>query len=223
MTASAGVFNDGLFNGDSLSESGTDFTARVTGLPLDLPEANRFLHLGASFRYAGAEKDTLRYRARPESNVSDYYVDSGNLTGDHAWHLGLEMLWNEGPISLLAEYNQAWVDAAASGDPEFSGYYITGSWVLTGETRPYDRTVGYARRVMPTGRWGAPELVARFSHEDLDDDVVRGGSFDKTYIGMNWWATRRWKFGIGWGRTRLDRFGTTGVTNSVLTRLQWIY
>jgi hypothetical protein len=25
--------------------------------------------------------------------------------------------------------------------------------------------VGYARRVMPKGRWGAPELVARFSHE----------------------------------------------------------
>ena len=74
-----------------------------------------------------------------------------------------------------------------------------------------------------TGRWGAPELVARFSHEDLDDGAVQGGKFDKTYLGLNWWATRRWKLGFGWGHTWLDRFGTTGVTDSFQTRLQWIY
>jgi phosphate-selective porin OprO and OprP len=223
MTASAGVFNDWWVNGDAFEDSGTDFSARFTGLAWDRPDGTRFLHLGVSGRYAGADDDTLRYRGRPESNVSDYYVDTGDLAGDHAWHLGLEALWNEGPFSLLAEYNYAWVDAPASGDPEFSGYYVTGSWILTGETRPYDRTVGYARRVLPKGRWGAPELVGRFSHEDLDDGAVQGGSFDKTYLGLNWWATQRWKFGLGWGRTWLDRDDLTGVTDSLLARLQWIY
>jgi phosphate-selective porin OprO/OprP len=165
----------------------------------------------------------MRYKDRPESNVADNYLDTGNLTGDHAWHLGLEGLWNEGPFSVLAEYNRAWVNSPASNDPSFSGYYVTASWILTGETRPYDRTVGYARRIMPKGRWGAPELVARFSHVDLDDGVVQGGRFDKTYLGINWWATRRWKVGCGWGHTWLDRFGTTGVTDSFQTRLQWVY
>ena len=70
---------------------------------------------------------------------------------------------------------------------------------------------------------GAPELVACFSREDLDDRGVTGGSFDKTYLGLNWWATRRWQAGFGWGRTRLDRFATTGTTDSFLTRLQWVY
>jgi hypothetical protein len=28
---------------------------------------------------------------------------------------------------------------------------------------------------------------------------------------------------IGWGHTWLDRFGTTGVTDSFQTRIQWIY
>jgi len=37
----------------------------------------------------------------------DYYVDTGNLAGDHAWHLGLEGLWNEGPVSVLAEVQRA--------------------------------------------------------------------------------------------------------------------
>lgn len=223
MTASAGVFNDWFVTGDSLANSGTDATARFTGLVWDQRDGKSFLHLGVSGRYAGADNNTLRYKGRPESNVTDNYVDTGNLLGDHAWHVGLEALWNEGPFSLLAEYNRAWVDSPASGDPSFFGYYITASWIITGETRPYDRTVGYARRVMPTGRWGAPELVARFSHEDLDDGAVQGGAFDKTYLGINWWATRRWKLGFGWGHTWLDRFGTTGNTDSFLTRIQWIF
>jgi phosphate-selective porin OprO and OprP len=223
MTLSGGVFNDWWVSGDALSDSGTDVSARFTGLAWDQPDGKRFLHLGLSGRYAGADNNTLRYKGRPESNVTDNYVDTGNLPGDHAWHLGLEALWNEGPFSVLAEYNRAWVNSSASGDPSFYGYYVTASWILTGETRPYDRTVGYARRIMPKGRWGAPELVARFSHEDLDDGVVQGGKLDKTYLGINWWATRRWKVGFGWGHTWLDRFGTTGVTDSYLTRLQWIY
>jgi len=223
MTVSAGIFNDWWVTTTSRADSGTDVSARVTGLAWDQPERQRFQHLGLSGRYAGADMNALRYKGRPESNVADNYVDTGNIASDHAWHLGLEGLWNSGPVSVLAEYNHAWVASPASGNPGFSGYYLTGSWVLTGETRPYDRTVGYARRVMPTGRWGAPELVVRFSHVDLTDSAVQGGTFDNTYVGINWWATRRWKLGAGWGRTWLDRFGKSGVTNSVLTRLQWIY
>ena len=223
MTASGGVFNDWWVNGDPFSDSGTDVTARVTGLAWAPEDTTRYLHLGVAGRYAGADHDTLRYRGRPESNVTDNYVDTGALSGDHAWHTGLEALWAEGPFSVFGEYTHAWVSAPGAGNPRFDGYYIAGSWVLTGEARPYDRTVGYARRVMPRGRWGAPELVARFSHVDLDDGVVRGGSFDKTYLGINWWATRRWKFGVGWGRTWLDRFDGTGVTDSVHTRFQWVY
>jgi len=115
---------------------------------------------------------------------------------------------------------------SASGAGEelaFQGCYVTASWILTGETRPYDRTVAYARRVMPRGRWGAPELVARFSHVDLEDGSIAGGVFDKVYVGVNWWATRRWKLGVGGGRTWLDRDNLDGVTDSLICRFQWVY
>jgi phosphate-selective porin OprO/OprP len=223
MTASAGVYNDWWLKEERLSESGTTLTGRVTGLVWDEGLGHRYLHLGVAGRYAGADDDTMRYRARPESNVTDYFLDTGTLEGDHAWHAGVEALLAEGPFSLLGEYQHAWVQAPASGDPEFDGYYVTASWILTGEHRPYDRTVGYARRVMPGGRWGAPEVVVRFSHVDLDDGVVQGGSFDKTYLGLNWWATRRWKFGVGWGHTWLTRFDAIGVTDAVQARLQFVY
>lgn len=223
MTVSAGVFNDWLVNDTKFATSGTDFTARVTGLVWDHDKSKSFLHLALAVRSAGADIGTMRHKGRPESNVTDNYVDTGNLTADHAWHLGLEALWNEGPLSVLAEYNHTSVSSAASDNPEFSACYLTGSWVLTGETRPYDRTVGYARRVMPKGRWGAPELVARFTHVDLNDGNVLGGAYNKTYLGINWWATRHWKLGFGWGRTWLDRFEQTGVTDSFLTRFQYVH
>lgn len=223
MTVAAGIFNDWFINGDSLAHSGTDVTARVTGLVWDRDGGRSFLHLGAAVRYYGADNDALRFKGRPESNVTDNYVDTGTVAGDHSWNTGLEVLWNEGPYSVLAEYNHASVDSTVSGDPSFSGYYLTGSWVLTGESRPYDRTVGFTRRIMPKGKWGAFELVTRFSHVDLSDGLVQGGSFDKTSLGLNWWATRRWKFGFSWGRTWLDRSGKTGVTDAYLSRFQWIY
>jgi phosphate-selective porin OprO and OprP len=138
-------------------------------------------------RYAGADHDMMRYRGQPETNVGDYYVDTGNLAGDHAWHTGLEGLWNDGPVSVLAEYQRARVSSTANENPAFSEYYVTGSWIFSGETRPYDRTQGYARRVLPSGRWGSPELVARFSHEDMDKGLVQGGTFDKTHLGLNCW------------------------------------
>lgn len=223
MTGALGVFNDWWVTGMSLSESGTDVTGRFTALLTDDPERNRFLHVAMTSRYFGADKGALRYQGRPESNVTDNYVDTGNFPSDHAWHLGWEALWNEGPWSVLAEYAVASVNSPENGNPTFSGYYLTGSWVMTGETRKYDRTVGYARRVMPDGHWGAPELVARFSHLDLDDNSIEGGSLDKTMLGINWWATRRWKAGLVWGHTWLDRFGVKGVTDAVQTRLQWVY
>jgi len=132
-------------------------------------------------------------------------------------------LWNSGPFSLLAELNQAWVQSSATGSPSFWGGYITVGWVLTGEARPYDRTVGYARRVMPKGRWGAPELVARFSHLDLDDAEAHGGEMSRLSFGINWWATRRWKLGVDAGRTWLDRDGLNGTADSVHARIQWIF
>jgi phosphate-selective porin OprO/OprP len=63
--------------------------------------------------------------------------------------------------------------------------------VLTGEHRPYDKTVAYARRIMPQHKWGAWELVGRYSHVIVSDQRVDGGIFDRESAGVNWWATRR--------------------------------
>jgi phosphate-selective porin OprO/OprP len=220
-TLSAGAYNDG-WDINSKTSRGWDLTARATGLVWDDPANQRFLHLGLAYRHVASDGQ-LRYKGRAETNVGDNAVDTGNIAADGADHFGAEALLNVGPFSLLGEYVAANVDSPTLDDPDFSGWYLTGSWVITGETRPYDRNVGYARRVIPKGYGGAPELVVRFSSVDLDSGPVSGGSFDKTYLGVNWWATTRWKFGVGWGHTWLDRNGLNGESDTILTRIQWVY
>jgi phosphate-selective porin OprO/OprP len=220
-TLSYGAYNDG-WDINSTTSRGWDLTARATGLVWDDPANKRFLHLGVAYRHVASD-GVLRYRGRAETNVGDNFVDTGNITADSADHIGVEGLLNLGSVSLLGEYINANVNTPVGDDPSFYGYYLTASWIPTGESRPYDRNVGYARRVIPTGYWGAPELVMRFAHVDLDDKNAAGGSYDRLSFGLNWWATTRWKFGVLYGFTWLDRFGTQGQSNTLLTRIQWVY
>jgi len=182
-----------------------------------------YVHLAASVRRYGAVDDELRYRGRPASNVADYYVDTGRLPGDHAWHTGLEALLSVRGASLLAEYVRADLSIDGPGEPVFDGYYLTGSWVLTGEHRPYDRKAGYARRILPQGRWGAVELIGRYGRVDTTDEGVEGGVMDGWWAGINWWATNRFKASVTYGDIELDRLGLVGSTQTFLARLQWIY
>jgi len=222
-TWSIGWFNDWWTQGQSFSRSGNDFAARVTILPILGDDGATYLHLGMAVRYYGADDDELRFRGRPASNVADYYVDTGKVAGDHAWNAGLEALWNVGAYSLLAEYNRADLSTRDGRNPALDGWYLTGSWVITGEHRPYDRKAGYARRILPQGRWGSWEVIARYGHVDLDDRNVHGGTLDGWWAGLNWWATNRMKMSLGYGDIDLDRSGIQGNTKTLLSRFQWIY
>jgi phosphate-selective porin OprO/OprP len=222
-TWTVGWFNDWWAEGRSYSGSGNDFAGRVTWLPVWGDEGARYVHLGASVRYYAAVDDQLRYKGKPASNVADDFVDTGKLAGDHAWHTGLEALWTLRGYSVLAEYIRADVSTRDPDRPTFDGWYVTGSWVVTGEHRPYDRKAGYARRVQPQGHWGAVELIARYGSVDLDDRGVQGGQMDGWWAGVNWWATRRLKASIGYGDIDLDRDGLNGNTRTLLSRVQWIY
>jgi phosphate-selective porin len=203
--------------------TGTDATARVTALPMISESGNEYLHVGASVRYYSGDDNKLRFKGKPASNVTSNYVDTGTLAADHAWNTGLEVLWAKGGYSLLGEYITSSVRSESLGTPRFDGWYLTAGWVLSGEHRPYDRKAGYARRVQPKGRWGALEAVARVGRVDLADGLVDGGEMDGYWLGLNWWATRRWKASVGYGNIDLDKGGLTGNTDTWLGRIQWIY
>ena len=124
---------------------------------------------------------------------------------------------------LHAEHIDAWVDAPESGDPHFTGAYATVAWVVTGESRPYIRSLGYAGGITPTGRLGAIEIVVRYSHLDFNNGSIEGGELDRWGLGANWWASAQWKVGISYGDAGLDKYGVRGNTRMLLVRLLWMY
>ncbi|MEZ5312629.1 MAG: hypothetical protein R2862_02730 [Thermoanaerobaculia bacterium] len=148
------------------------------------------------------------YTLISDSDIKDETKARAAIEGSGA--KGVIVLRPVGTEQKVSSTPSTYYGAAYYGRPYYGSFWGGGYY-------------GYARRVLPEGRWGAPELVARISHVDLDDGPVRGGSFDRIYFGFDWWATQRWKVGIGWGRTRLDRFDVTGTTESLLTRVQWVF
>lgn len=95
------------------------------------------------------------------------------------------LIWNAefaaayGPFSLQGEYYQAQSDLDnTDGELSISGFYVQGSWFVTGEHRDYDPRMNSWSGVrvhnpvftydgMGTG-FGALELVARYDFTDLD-------------------------------------------------------
>jgi phosphate-selective porin OprO/OprP len=217
------VFNDYLDSGVGRGKNGNDIVGRVTALVWETTDRRDYLHLGLGYRRAGSDDGVMRFAGRPESNVADKFTDTGSFPGDHADELAYELLLQHGPFALLSEGFRASVDSPETGDPRFSGYYLAGSWMITGESRPYIRPGGYAGSVKPTRRTGAFEVVLKYSHVDLTDGTLEGGELGKWYAGLSWWASTQWKVGLGWGDADLDKRSLNGNTKMVLVRLQWLY
>jgi phosphate-selective porin len=223
MTWATGWFNDWIESDYSFSDNGNDFVGRITGLASVSEDNHDYLHLGLGVRQIGDDAQQIRMRGRPESNVTDYYVDTGSFQADAANQLSLELAWSRGPLLLQAEHIETWVDSAGYGDPHFTGSYLGASWMVTGESRPYIRSAGFARQAIPSRPAGAVELVTRYSRLDLDDSAIHGGTLKKWHFGINWWASQQWKIGLSWGDADLDKDGIKGNTKMLLSRLQWFY
>jgi phosphate-selective porin OprO and OprP len=206
-----------------LNYDGNQFTSRVTYLPYISDDDEHYVHVGVDYRYLGAANHTLQFSGKPESDVADNYVNTGKFPANYANELDYEFVGTVKSFSLYGEYARAWVNAPASLNPEFFGYYILGSWVISGESRPYDRANGYAKRIIPTKPSGAWELVVRFSRDDLNSGLVNGGAMGLGYAGVNWWRNAYWKFGLGYGFAGLTADDSFGIMKRLLFRVQWAH
>jgi phosphate-selective porin len=223
MTYAVGWFNDWFTQDQSFGESANDVTARITGLPVYSKDGANYLHLAASYRYAGGENGVVRLKGRPESNIASNFVDTGDIPASYQNAFGLELLANRGRFSVLGDYAESYVYSSTVGVAHFYGASVTATWTITGEHRPYDRKVGYARRIIPERRWGAWEVVARYSHLDLNNRGVNGGILHKGFVGLNWWASRQWRISCGYGLADLERKDLSSVTHILQSRFQWIF
>ena len=227
----------GLFaNGVGGSEYGLVSTSygsvigRATWLPIreggsEGSSVPRFLHVGLSANVLFSASDTLRYQSRPESYIAPIVIDTGDMSANGATTLGAEAAFVNGPFSLQAEFLHSWVDRTEGDSLNFGGYYVSASWFLTGETRPYDPYNAKFTFVSPRKdfnwkkkEWGAFELACRYSFTNLTNQNVQGGRLNMLMGGLNWYVTPhiRWTVNAGWGRVT----GTAHVGNLVIAQIR---
>ncbi len=131
---------------------------------------------------------SVRWRAKPEASLTTArLVDSGTLTDvAHIRRSGVEALWIHGPLSLQGEYMRQTTERGSGlADYSADGYYLFGSWLVTGGTRGY--SAGNVSNPAQADGLGALELLLRYSSIDLDHDGIAGGRQNNWTIGANWY------------------------------------
>ncbi len=201
MTWSAGWFwNTGSFDSfggakDAVSNSiGRDLVGRVTGLARYADEGRDLIHLGLSLRHQNYH-DQVRVRAVSETALTDDdLVDTGRISPNSSLQFNPEFAMVSGPWSFQAEYFHTAFKGGSSGDPRLNGIYAFASYLLTGESRHYDRGAGVFDGVRPKRKfewggdgWGAWEVALRLSYVDLTDGAVGGGRQTNVTAGLNWY------------------------------------
>jgi len=206
--------SDGVISTCTGNDSeGYAFSGRVTASPFHTADSSRVLHLG----FAGSHREpddgnAFSFAARPESRVGrDALISTGTIKNvDSTDRFGVEVAGNYGPASLQGEYFYVDVNREeGSDDVNFDGWYIQGSWHITGETRPYkfeEATFSNPRPLgtVGSGGIGAWEVVARYSTVDLFDSGLSTctipdrtntcGEEDNFTVGLNWYPTPNMKF-----------------------------
>ena len=190
----SGVFSNDTGIATSAKENqGFDITSRLTYAPYHTD--TQVVHLGAAYSYQQpktvADKGrTITYRTQPESfNAEYFFTDTGDIEDiRHVNLMGVEAAGVLGPVSLQGEYIASHInrDTGAS-NLFFDGWYVMGSYLITGESRPYDFENGVFTQVLSDRRAGAWEAAAQYSQVNLTDNGILGGKTHATSLGLNWY------------------------------------
>jgi len=220
-----GYFNDVVSKGQSFSSYSSQEVVRFAWLPVQSEEKGTLFHLGYNFRYGKPVDGQLRLRSRPEAFIAPYFLDTGTFPASSSHSQGYEVYYRRKSLLFGSEYYFQNVSSPSTGNPMFHGGDVVATWLITGETRPYNTVGGYFKDISPKrpvfdGGPGAWELVFRYSYTDLDSHNVHGGTFGRFTPMVNWYLSENVRLEMAYGYGRLDRFGLKGNTQFFQSRIQ---
>jgi phosphate-selective porin OprO/OprP len=160
----------------------------------------------------------------------------------HASTMGLEAAAQWRNLWIQSEYEHFDIErrnaAAGVTDPKFDGFYVEGTWIVTGERRRYNvNTAAFdAPPVdhpfsLENGTWGAWEMALRYSDIDLnyhagavgtapDADAVRGGEQKIASVAVNWYLNSAIRFMVEYQDVRIDRLSPSATSFQTPTGAQ---
>ena len=158
----------------------------------------------------------VAFQEQPEIRVDgERLVNTGAIPAKGGTLLGLEAAGNRRNVYVAGEFFHYALErdsgcgvCVSAPNPNFSGWYLMASWILTGETKtylPYALNNNMATFANPRPNapfafdgkhWGAWEIAARYSDLDLDwragtpgaacgGGCVRGGEQRIWTLGLN--------------------------------------
>ena len=228
MTYTFGFFNNWIETGKSFSANGSQFTARVSGLPMYSSDRD-LLHLAVGYKYTGATDGIISFKARPEANTAPSFVNTAAFAAKGANMLMLEGLKVFGPLSFLAEYMNAFVSSSQFNNPSFYYWQLASSWFITGENRRYNRTTGNLGKLIPAKNFkfrrssgtGTFELGARYTQTNLSVPGINGGKVSRFTTAISWYPNAHFRYEINYGIVKLDKSNLIGTTNFWQFRIQF--
>jgi phosphate-selective porin OprO/OprP len=245
LNATTGGIGTAQTYGDQLG-----FVGRVAGTPFY--GKDWLVHFGIHGSYVDKPADTagpaitgvtpagvVAFSNTPELRVDGTkLINTGNIPARSAYTVGAEFAAQKQNFLLQAEYDDFGVDRSdGQANPNFHGYYVSGTWVITGEARKYNTQTG-AFDAPPVahpfslskGGWGAWELGVRYSDMDLNyhqgaagtyvpttaNSIIRGGDEQNITAGLNWYLNPVVRFMFDYSHVKIDRLspGTNGVSNN---------
>ncbi|QDT66191.1 OprO/OprP family phosphate-selective porin [Calycomorphotria hydatis] len=228
------VSRDGRYRGDSYQGS---LNGRLFSSPWYEHDGRDYYHCAISgmLAYPDGNASALttnfnegRFRTRPEGRSESRWFNTGRVAGARSYSvLGLESMYNVGPLQVTGEYEASWWDrsgGAVQPDLFFHGGYVFVAYNLTGEHIPYSRKSGTIGRLIPhenfflfdncCGRkstgWGAWQVGLRYDYIDLTDGDITGGSGHSGTLAVNWFFTAYSKLQFNLVYGTIDNRGPIG-------------
>ncbi|RJP17504.1 MAG: hypothetical protein C4520_16185 [Candidatus Abyssobacteria bacterium SURF_5] len=183
------------------NNSSKDIAARVALLPFVEfdNELTSSMLLGASGTYGDQNTDLsdTAFRTIAGTEFVQFLPDSF-LKGTRT-RLGTEFIWPIGPASIKSEWMRMWFDdlrntaTVVEEDVSFDGWYVSGTYLLTGEKKTLGRLIPLKPFDPFKRTWGAWELAARYSLFASEDDLFDLGFAEGTEkaeaftAGLNWY------------------------------------
>lgn len=213
-----GLHNDTTTSIDTDDEQ-KSVVGRVTFAPI--AEKDKSLHFGVSggYKVPGRDTDSADFSITAENALQTRKsAATGTISGVESLELlGLEAAGSYGPVALQTEYFHTSVNRENLADVDFKGWYAQASWLVTGETRPYDAKNGVFGRIKPNkpfkmaeDGFGAVEVAARYSNLDLNDGVVQGGEVDDITLGVNWYLNNNTRLMANYIMSNTDNVTPSG-------------
>lgn len=217
---------------------------RATFLPW--ADDTSLIHVGVNGQYVFSPNESAPSLAAPRRTIGLSFtpglrVDSttfintqgnnnagGTIPVNSGEVIGGELAGEWKNIAVFGQWFHYMLDTvnlpAAIGSPtaNFDGFDVTASYIVTGESRGYDKGAGSFGGVKPAhnfnpaaGDWGALELVARFEQTNLNDRegnlLIEGGRQTLYEVGANWYLNPNIRFMVDYLYADIRRALVTGT------------